>query len=458
MKGDWALGELNDRGGSRTQTSAAPDAEWSGSRWRRVVNACSRVIFDESTPARRRNRAIAVITRAPDITPLVPGLVAGLSSEDQDMRSICLLMLKGRRFDLYEYKDVILDAVRQMPEDSRAWVEEEIRCGIENYESLGPIGPSPAGDESPRQVAEAIERGGLPELYRRYRAWDIHSTTLTWGYTIPPDVLCVERVAVDLGDAQPPTEVIHIRDPSGIHGEAIVMQRINGRWKAVGLIYVMNRGSPTVFFFEPLRTSRGTFLAVRTLNVAFPPNPYGAASDSDCYAAFDLRGGFPRLVVHEITSTWSIADMTGGGGRIADTDLLTGPIRVVTRGGEEVIEFPMEWTWRLPPAPGEKHGAGRVLFTHRYTMRHAWSSSSRKFEVDRTRSDMTATRSLEMVFGWPADALDTMPGEFRALAKGEEWRRRWIAEYLKSCKPSEFRDELEAMLVDVIDKSANGSK
>lgn len=458
VKGDWALIELNERGRVWRQTSSAPDAAWSERRWARVVRACGGVIFDPTVAATTRNTALVTILRAPDITSLVPGLIAGLSNEDQNMRSSCLLVLKGRRFDLYEYKDVVLDTIRRMPEESRALAEEEIRSGIENFESLSPVGSTPASNETPSQAAEAIERGGVAELIRHYRAWNIHSTTFTWAYSTPPDAFCVERSIVDLGNDQPPTEVVHIRDTWGLHGEAIVMQQIQGRWRALPLIFVGNRVSPTVFLFEPLKTAHGTLLAVRTLNVAFPPNLIGPTSDSDCYAAFDLRSGFPRQVVYEMTSVWDDADTSGSGGRNADTSLATGKIQVVTCDGEEYIEFPMVWTWRLPPARGGKHGAGRVLFTHRYTIRHAWNSWSRKFEVDMDSSDMTATRSLEMVYGWPGDSLDAIPGEFRALARGEEWQRRWLVDYLKSCKPSKLRSELEAMLSDVVEKAGKGNE
>jgi hypothetical protein len=179
-----------------------------------------------------------------------------------------------------------------------------------------------------------------------------------------------------------------------------------------------------------------------------------AASDSDCYAAFDLRDGFPRLVVQEITSTWDIADRSGSGGRNADTSIVTNAIRLVNRDRKELIEFPTEWTWRLPPAPGERNGSGRVIFVHRYTMRHAWNSATRKFEVDAETSDMTASRSLDMIYGWPGDTLDAIPDEFRKLARGQEWQRRWLVDYLRNCKPSEIRSELEGMLADVMEKAA----
>lgn len=446
VKGDWALDELSDRGNARSQTSPAPDSAWSSARWDRIVRACGRVIVDTSTTARRRNMAVACVCRAPDIAPLVPGLIAGLSSNDPSMRSICLLMLNGRRFDLFDSKDVILDAIRQMPEDSRAWVEEEIRCSIEGFESLAPVDSSPASDETPGEIAGAIERGGLPELVRRYRVWNTHSTTFTWAYTVPPDQLCVERIAVDLGQDGPSTQIVHIRDPWSIHGEAIVLQRIGNRWKFMGLIYVGNRVSPTAFSFEPLKTSHGTFLAVRTLNVAFPPNPMGAASDSDCFAAFDLCGGFPDATVQQITSGWSTASPASSGGRIADSNLATGPIRVVIRNGKEFIEFPMAFTWREPPAPGAAPGTGRVLFTHRFTMRHAWDRSQSSFKPDPASSDFSDAGFMDLVFGWPDDALRLMPGEFRTLAGGADWQRAWLAAFLASCKPGPLHDELQASL------------
>lgn len=363
------------------------------------------------------------------------------------MRSICLLMLKGRRFDLYEYRDVILDAIRHMPEDSRNWMEEDIRFTTEIFEQLQPL-EAPIADETPQQVENAIERGGLTALYARYRRWGIVSTTFTWPYLISPAPFCVERVPVDLGPDQPPTEVVHVRDTIGLHGEAIVMRRIDGRWKAMGLIHVMNRGSPTGFFFEPLKTSHGTFLAVRTASAPFVHLSKLSGSDSDCYAAFDLRGGFPRLVAHEVTCAWGRAAAIGSAGRYVDESLTARPIRMVNRGGRELLEFPLELTWREPPAPGTDSGTGRVLFTYRYSIRQAWDPSSESFESDPKASDLTSSQSSELVFGWPDDALRMVPDEFRRLARGEEWQRRWLVEYLKSCKPSEFRSELEAMATD----------
>ncbi|NUQ51706.1 MAG: hypothetical protein HUU19_03315 [Phycisphaerales bacterium] len=454
VRGEWAISELLDRGRSWGQTGVASDAQWSGRRWARVVNACGSVIFSPEVAARHRNLAFATILRAPDITPLVPGLIAGLSSEDANMRTMSLMMLNGRRFELYEFKDAILEAIRFMPDDSRVWAEAEIHLTIENYQALAPHEPAPRVDETPSQIADAIARGGPTALRDRYRAWGIYSTTFSRGGAVPLDWLCVERIRVDLGRDEPPTEVIHLRDPWGIHGEAIVMQRIEGRWKALGLIFVGGRTSPTVFSFEPLKTSHGTFLAVRTLSVPFAPLMNAAASDSDCYAAFDLHDGFPRLVVQEITSTWDTADRSGSGGRNADTSIVTSAIRLMNRDGKELIEFPTEWTWRLPPAPGERNGSGRVIFVHRYTMRHAWDSAARKFEVDTDTSDMTASRSLDMIYGWPGDTLDAMPDAFRKLARGEDWQRRWLVVYLKSCKPGELRSELEGMLADVMEKAA----
>lgn len=458
VRGEWAIRELLDRGRPSGQTSTAPDAQWSARRWSRVVSASGRVIFNPEVAARHRNLAFATILRAPDITPLVPGLIAGLSSEDANMRTMSLMMLNGRRFELYEFKDAILEAIRVMPDDARAWGEEEIHWTIKNFEALTPPETALPIDETPSQIADAIARSGLSALRHRYLAWGIHSTTFAWGAGAPLDWLCVERIPVDLGMDEPPTEVIHVRDPWGIRGEAVVMQRIEGRWKALGLIFVGSRTSPTTFFFEPLKTSHGTFLAVRTSSVPFAPLMNAAASDSDCYAAFDLRAGFPRLVVQEITSTWDIADRSGSGGRNADTSIVTSAIRLMNRDGKELIEFPTEWTWRLPPAPGERNGSGRVIFVHRYTMRHAWDSAARKFEVDTDTSDMTASRSLDMIYGWPGDTLDAMPDAFRNLARGEEWQRRWLVEYLKSCKPGALRSELEGMLADVMEKAGRGKE
>lgn len=453
VRGEWALREINDRGNAWSQTSPTPDAEWPKERWARLVNACSRVVFDESTPAKRRVMAFAVISRAPDITPLVPGLIAGLSSEDQNMRSICLLTLNDRRHDLSEYKDAIVEAIRHMPEDSRWWMEADIPRIAEVFDRLVPLEPLDSLDETPREVADAIERGGEEALFRRYRAWGITSATFIRAYSISPAPFCVERVPVDLGPDQPSTEIVHVRDTIGLHGEAIVMQQIAGRWKSLGLIHVMNRLCPTSFFFEPLRTSHGTFLAVRTSSVPFDNVQNSTASFSDCYAAFDLRSGFPRLVAHEITSAWDRAAAIGAGGRYADTSLVTGTIRVVDRGGRELLEFPMEWTWREPPAPGAGNGTGRVLFTRRYTIRQAWDSSD-SFNSVPEESDLTSSQSRDLVFGWPDDALRYLPDEFRKLARGEDWQRRWLVDYLKSCKPGELRSELEGMLADVMEKAA----
>lgn len=170
------------------------------------------------------------------------------------------------------------------------------------------------------EVADAIERGGEEALFRRYRGLGHYLCH------VHPGILDLTRrsASSECRSTWAPTrstEIVGVRDTIGLHGEAIVMQQIAGRWKSLGLIHVMNRLCPTSFFFEPLRTSHGTFLAVRTSSVPFDNVQNSTASFSDCYAAFDLRSGFPRLVAHEITSAWDRAAAIGAGGRYADTSL-----------------------------------------------------------------------------------------------------------------------------------------
>ncbi len=440
------------------------DALWDW-QWRMLTARCGELALSADTAKVRKDAALLVLNKSPDVSPAVDAFAALLADPLHDQRGTVVWGVKASRHFLNEAaRAKIIAAIESAPgfdsppprRSDADFFLYAVPTAFEAFKAQDLASILPAATVRPRGIDpdEVVRRTNwksVDEVALVQRELGIPSRLFTWTFDVDGGPITVRRYDLEI-DGRPGEDcILRLRAERGFGHQLLVYLRRGDEYRYLGYFDVgqLLIGEPTP---RTVKTPDGrTWIVVRT--------ELGTGGSDGTYALhgqtwLTIRNGRIEAGLVD-TPTDGHARNPKGGSRHYPVEwtLSSSPPRVFTDAGGVMIEceltcrFDAGWkdAWDQLGGASEAQRGGELL-TRRETIRYRWDRKQRKFLPD-PGGTLPNWQAMYAMW-WDADGF--LNGNVDRLVEmartTEPGRRAWLRLFLSDCAPSEQRGAVEAAL------------
>lgn len=434
-------------------------------QWRLLTARCSELALSADTAKVRKDAAMLVLDKSPDVSPAVEAFAALLADPSHDQRGTVVWGIKASRHFLNEAaRAKVIAAIESAsgfdsPPPRRSDVDfflYAVPTALEAFKAQDLASILPAATVRPRGIDpdEVVRRTNwksVDEVALVQRELGIPSRLLTWTFDVDGGPITVRRYDLEI-DGRPGEDcILRLRAERGVGHQMLLYLRRGDEYRYFGYFEVSQLifGEPTP---RSVKTPDGrTWIVVRT--------ELGTGGSDGTYAFHGetwqtIRRGRLEAGLVDTPTDGHIRNPRGGGQHYAvEWDLSSAPPRVFTDAGDVMIEYELTcrfdagWkdAWDQLQGASEAQRGGELL-TRRETIRYRWNRKQRTFLPD---PGGTLPNWQAMYAMW-RDADGFLNGNVDRLVEmartAEPGRRAWLRLFLSDCAPSEQRGAVEEAL------------
>lgn len=464
----WPLGELERRINGVPAPSQIQwvrrDALWDW-QWRLLTARCGELALSADSAKLRKDAALLVLNKSPDVSPAVDAFAALLADPSHDQRGIVVWGVKASRHFLNEAaRAKIIAAIESAPgfdsppprRSDADFFLYAVPTAFEAFKAQDFASILPNAAVAPRRIAprEVVERANwksVDEVAVMQREMGIPSRIFTWTFDIDGGLTTVRRFDLEL-DGQPGEDcILRLRSEQGFGHQMLLYLRRGDEYRYFGYFDVgqLLIGEPTP---RTVKTPDGrTWIVVRT--------ELGTGGSDGTYALHGetwltiRRGRLETALVDTPTDGHVRNPMSGKCHYAVEWVLSTSAPRLFTDAGDVMIEYELTcrfdagWkdAWDQLGGASEAQRAGELL-TRRETIHYRWDRKQRKFLPD-PGGTLPNWQSMYAMWYDSDGFLDANVDRLVEMARtAEPGRRAWLRLFLSDCAPSEQRGAVEAAL------------
>lgn len=466
----WPLEEIERRisgiSGSSRINWVRREAMWDW-QWRMLTARCGELALSADTAKVRKDAAMLVVNKSPDVSPAVDAFAKLLADSSHDQRGTVVWGVKASRHFLNEAaRAKIIAAIESAPgfdsppprRSDADFFLYAVPTAFEAFKAQDLASILPAASVRPRGIDpdEVVRRTNwksVDEVALVQRELGIPSRLFTWTFDVDGGPITVRRYDLEI-DGRPGEDcILRLRAERGFGHQMLVYLRRGDEYRYFGYFDVGQ-----LIFGEP--TPRGvkspdgrTWIVVRT--------ELGTAGSDGTYALhgetwLTIRRG--RLEAGLVDTPTDGHDRNARSGRQLNRiewSLTSAPPRIVSdpASGQMMIEYDL--TWRFDAgwvdawddvAWADHAQRGGELFARTDTLRYRWEPDQFAFRPYPAAQPPYIQSQFAMV-GSPDTFLNAHLAKFLELAQtAEPGRRAWLRLFLSDCAPSEQRGAVEEAL------------
>lgn len=434
-------------------------------QWRMLTARCGGLALSADTAKVRKDAAMLVLNKSPDVSPAVDAFAALLADPSHDQRGTVVWGIKASRHFLNEAaREKIIAAISaapgydapQPPRSDGSFFLDAAPHALDAFEAQDPVSVLPNGGLrtrvlDPDAVVARTNGKSVDEVGVVQREMGIPSRLFTWAFDTDGGLTTARRFDLEI-DGQPGEDrIVYLRAERGHGHEMLVFLRRGDGFRYAGYLDIMQLiiGEPTV---RSVKSPDGrTWIVVRTeLGIGGSDGTYAFHGET----WLTIRRGRLEAGLVDTPTDGHIRNPRGGGQHYAvEWDLSSAPPRVFTDAGDVMIEYELTcrfdagWkdAWDQLQGASEAQRGGELL-TRRETIRNRWNRKQRMFLPD-PGGTLPNWQAMSAMW-WDADGF--LNGNVDRLVEmartAEPGRRAWLRLFLSDCSPSEQRGAVEEAL------------